>query len=370
MKIKPAGDNSIYQRDLPYFNNTLTHDYQSDKCHKYIEFTEPREGAINEATFLIINQIFREDKTRAAWKKDKNLYTIATTDKSGSQNTSKPLNYIEIVEYIRNKGKFDSDKFNLPEIRCFWLDFSLNNKINWHAFDKSAPEGLAVVDGSTKQQYGKEYPIIPKLVREGHSYTTLQPQLLYRITSLRNELILNSELALTDKWIFDLRTLINDTISIVDITLNQLYIKAEYDPFPSWKFDLNDLGSRYARRFKDKIGWIYKITGNHLEAEKYLPSCNILRKLRNHMMHFDPPSLVITIEEATKWLNYVIDVGWLLIKIRQTIGAEISTQLINYILQKEAVFNPESYFKARLPIGIGNADYKSCTWGNNLYPNK
>lgn len=84
MKIKPAGDNSIYQKGLPYFNNTLTHDYQSDIKHKYISFTEPREGTINEAAFLITDQIFREKKTRAAWKKDKNLYTITTKDKSGN----------------------------------------------------------------------------------------------------------------------------------------------------------------------------------------------------------------------------------------------------------------------------------------------
>jgi len=238
----------------------------------------------------------------------------------------------------------------------------LNNKINWHAFDSSAPEGLAVVDGNTKQQYGVKYPIVPKLVREGHSFTTLQPQLIYHISLLRNELILKSELALTDNWIFDLRTLINDTISIVEITLNQLYIKAEYDPLPTWTFDIDKLGSRYAQRFEEKLGWIFKITGNRLEAEKYLPSINNLRELRNHMMHFDPPSLVITIEEAAKWLNQIIDVGWLLIKIRQAIGAEVSIHLINFILQKEAIFNPEKYFIKRLPLGIGNADYKSSTW--------
>jgi hypothetical protein len=364
MNIKPAGDNSIYQKGLPYFNNTLTHDYQPDINHKYISFSEPREGAINEAAFLIINQIFREKKTRAAWKKDKKLYTITATDKSGNLKTSKPLNYIEIVRYIRNNGKFDHEKFNLPEIKCFWLDFSLNTKINWHAFDNSAPEGLGVVDGSTKQQYGEKFPIVPKLIREGHSFTTLQPQLLYHITTLRNELIFNSQLALTDKWIFDLRTLISDTISLVEITLNQFYIKAEFDPLPSWSFYPNKLGSRYSRRFEDKLGWIYKITGNHLEAEKYLPSCNKLRELRNHLMHFDPPSLVITIEEASEWLNQVIDVGWLLIKVRQAIGVEVSVHLINFILQKEVVFNPETYFKGRLPLGVGNADYKSCTWQN------
>ena len=71
MKIKPAGDNSIYQSGLPYFNNTLVHDYQSDINHKYISFSEgPRVGAISEAAFLIIEQFFGKKKgLLSSWDK-------------------------------------------------------------------------------------------------------------------------------------------------------------------------------------------------------------------------------------------------------------------------------------------------------------
>jgi len=331
--------------------------------HTYILLADkPRKGANTEAGFLIIDHFFLNKRSRKKWKNDNQLYQINGQDKGGNTIVSNPINYLEIARHIREKGHFSSDEFNLPEIQCFWLDFSLDYKIYWHKFDDTAPEGLAVFDGVTKQQYGDKYPISPKLIREGHSFTTLQPQLLHRIIKQRKDLISKSNLALSDDWFFDLRTLINDTVSIVEITLNQLYIKAEYDPLPGWTFDKEKLKERYARKFEDKLGWVYKISGKHLCAESYVPSCNKLRELRNHMMHFDPPSLIVTIEEATIWLNQIIDVGWLLIKIRQAIGAEISLQLINFILQKEAIFNPEKDYAKRLPIGTGNADYASSTW--------
>ncbi len=221
---------------------------------------------------------------------------------------------------------------------------------------------MTIADGYTKQIYGEDYPITPKLTREGHTYTSLQPQLLHRIVKFRTKLINNSHEGLTDDWFFDLRTLISDTISLIEITLNQIYLKAQYNPLPDWYFDAEKLGVRHGRKFEDKLGWIYKISGKHIGAESYIQNVNNLRELRNHMMHFDPPHLVITIEEATIWLNQIIDVGWFLIKIRKAVGAELSLPLINFVLQKEAIFNPESHSSVRLPLGIGNTDYASCIW--------
>lgn len=336
------------------------------KQHKYIVLSDNSlPGAVTEAGFIIINYFFPDAQPRNKWKKDKQLYEISYEDNNGKEKKSIPLNYLEIGKHLRENGLFNSDKFGLPIMQCFWMDYSLDYKINWHKFDKTGPDGLGVIDGSPQQQYGSEYPIIPKLIREGHSYTSLQSQLLNRIRLLRLKLIEESDQALESSWFFDLRTLINDTVSIVEITLNQIYIKAEFDPLPNWQFDKDKLGERHGRRFEDKLGWIYKISGNHLGAEEYLPSCNNLRELRNHMMHFDPPSVIVTIEEATNWLNQIIDVGFLLIKIRKAIGVEISLHLVNFILQKEAIFNPEVHFSKRLPIGTGNADYASSTWPNS-----
>ena len=171
-------------------------------------------------------------------------------------------------------------------------------------------------------------------------------------------------MAMGADWIFDLRSLINDSISLVDITLNQFYIKAEYDPLTNWHFDKLSVGERHGRRLNDKLNWICKITGNSIDIQSEVKSLNSLRRLRNHLMHFDPPSLVITIEEATIWLNQIIDIGIILIKIRKAIGAEISMDLVNFILQKEAVFQPRNLLGKRIELNTGIAGYYSSVWPN------
>ncbi|HRE76237.1 MAG TPA: hypothetical protein PLL09_00285 [Flavobacterium sp.] len=331
--------------------------------HPYIILSEtPRSGAVTEASLLITNQFFNTSKSANQWRKDKNFYRVKGKDHANNDIISNKINYHYISEFIRNEGHFNPTAFNLPVMKSFWLDGVFEGKINFHKHDETAPHGLAIADGYIKQIFGEKYPISPKLIREGHTFTSLQPQLLQRITKIRTKLIENSADSLTDDWFFELRSLISDSISLVEITLNQIYIMAEYNPLANWNFQKEKLGERHGRRFEDKLGWIYQISGNHLGAEKYLPSFHNLRELRNHLMHFDPPSLIVTIEEATIWLNQIIDVGWLLIKMRKAVGTEISIPLINFILQKEAVFNPEPHCVDRLPIGTGNSDYISSTW--------
>lgn len=333
------------------------------KTHKYLIYNEkPRVGVNTEVAFKIIEHYFKRQQTRKKWKNDKKLYNINWTDGNNKKQQSVPLNYLNIAKYIRENGFFDFKEFNLPPMECFWLDRSLDVSINWHKFDHTGPNGLTILDRIAKQQFGEKYPIEPKLNREGRSFTTLQPQLINRINKLRDRLVINSNNAVDDDWFFDLRSLISDILSLVEITLNQFYIKAEYDPLPDWKFDKEILGEKHGRRFEDKLNWIYKITGNHINAELYMPSFTKLRELRNHFMHFDPPSLVITIEEAAIWINYVIDVGFLLIKMREGMKVEISAALLNFILQKDVIFVPEKHFSKRLPIGTGNADYESSNW--------
>ncbi|RYM34918.1 hypothetical protein ERX46_05960 [Brumimicrobium glaciale] len=331
--------------------------------HKYIIYSDKQRVGVNtEISFRIIEHYFGKTQTRKKWKKDNKTYNVNWIDGNEIKQSSKPINYLIIAKYIREKGYFDYQYFNLSPLECFWLDTSLDIAVNWHKFDHTAPNGLSVFDGFTKQQFGEKYPIEPIMSREGRSFTTLQPQLLNRIRKLRDRLINNSQVIVDDDWFFDLRSLISDTISLVEITLTQFYIKAEYDPLPNWTFDIEVLGKRHGRKFDDKINWIYKITGNHLKAEKFLPSFTKLRELRNHFMHFDPPSLIITIEEATIWINCVIDTGFLLITMRDAMGVSSSLALLNFVLQKDAVFNPEPHFAQRLPLGIGNADYKSSNW--------
>lgn len=333
--------------------------------HKFIITTDkPKIGNNTEAGFLIIEFYFKDmNKTRAKWKSEKQAWNINWVNHNNQNEQSVPINYLIVGKEIREVGVFDIKKFNLPPMQCFWLDHTLDIKLGFHMTDHTGT--MSIASGDAQQQYGENYPIKPALEREGHLYSTFQPQLIKRIVKQRTKLIEESSNALTDDWVFDLRGLISDTISLLDITLTQFYLKAEYDPLPNWNFDKDKLGDRHGRRITDKLKWIHQITGTNLNIEAERESLNTLKDIRNHLMHFDPPSLVITLEEATLWLNQIIDIGIILINMRKAIGAEVSIDLVNFILQKEAVFNPTvlAHFTERKPISkSSDKDYLSSTW--------
>ena len=334
--------------------------------HKYILFGSPKKGLNTESSFLITNYFLKDvNLNHKQWKKEKNTWQINWEDNNRIQQQSKPINYLLISEYLRQNSHFDLNYFNLPKMECLWLDNSMNMKLNFHMHDHTGTFGLG--SGNLHLQYGNNYPIKPLLNREGSLYTSFQPQLMNRIVFTREKLISNSDKSLEDDWVFDLRTLISDTISLIDITLTQLYIKAEYDALPNWTFNKNKLGVRHGRRLDDKLKWVFQITGNNLNIENEIESLNNLKNIRNHLMHFDPPSLVITIEESVGWLNQIIDIGIILIKLRKAAKAEISANLINFILQKEAIFNPVDSSKERAPLNReSEGGYFSSTWESVL----
>jgi hypothetical protein len=345
-------------------------EFPSDPNHKYIQFSDgPPKGSISQASAILTRYYLNERKqSLKEWKKDKRLYRMSwTKPKSNLQIQSKGISYLLFSKILKENGSFISGQFDLPEMECFWMDCSIDYNNNSHYF-KGSDKAVSIVDGTPQQQFGESYPIKPKLDREGHIFTTFQPQLLDRIIRERRLLIENSHEFLTAEWVFDLRNLINDTISLLDITLNQLYIKAEYSPEPGWSFDKEKMGEKYSRRLKDKLSWVRQITGRPLEIESEFASLETLRKVRNHLNHFDPPTLVVTLDEATKWLNDVLSVGHILIKIRETLQVPVCSELLNLILQKEAVINPEKAFKERLPLIEGEAGYTTSIWiSNDIY---
>lgn len=333
------------------------------KDHYFIQFGKtPKIGLNSHAAFIVVDHYLKARKqSRKVWRRDKQLYNVNWSDPKGNAKVSKSINYLEIANYVRANGYFHPNDFDLPPMECFWLDVSFPIKMDFHVHDATGT--LTMELGIPQQQYGTNFPMRPRLQREGHLYGSFQPQLIRRIISLRQKLIAESNLAIKDEWIFDLRALISDCVSLVDIALNQIYIKAEYDPIPGWKFDKSKLGDRHGRRLNDKLKWVFKIVGRPLNIQPEMASLTTLREIRNHLMHFDPPCLVITIEEAVLWLNQIIDVGLILIKIRKAIGVEISSDLVDFILQKEAVFCPKHIGKPRKPLGhTSNEDYYSSTW--------
>lgn len=354
----------IYKDDKP-FVNIAEEGYERNPIHKYIVYADrPPKGFISQAAEIVTKSYFDPtglNQSLKKWRKDKNTYKINWTQpKTNAPMSSENLNYSIISEELRNTGKFDCEKFKLQPIGCLWLDTSLDMSQNFHFFDQGNINALHMNDGVPQQQYGDNYPIKPKLDREGHIFTTFQPALIKRIIRTRKSLIEHSDQALFSDWILDLRSLINDTVSLVDINLNQLYNKAEFAPEAGWTFDKEKVGVKNNRRIRDKLKWVRQITGKPFDIEQEFDRFNNLRKLRNHLNHFDPPTLVVSIEEATEWINDVLYVGQILVKFRKAIDVPISLFLIELICQKEAIFNPEPAFTKRLPIT--DSGYKSSIW--------
>lgn len=336
----------------------------SQKEHFYLIFDDkPLQGAITEASFILTRHYLKSiTKTESQWKTSSLTYTINWTNNKKESIKSKPISYLVFAQHLRDNGKFIPQGLDIPEMECYWLDNSVDLSINFHMIDKAKNEALTMQDGTPEKQFGTAYPIKPKLDREGLFFTTFQPQLIRKIISRRNELVSTSSKALDHNWVMELRYLINDTFSLLEITLNQFYIKAKYNPEPGWNFDLKVVGDKYGRRLVDKLNWIRQISGKEFNYEPERESLMRLKEVRNHFNHFDPPSLVITLEEVEIWLNDIIIIGFLLVRLRKTIGAIISDELLNLIIQKRVIFKPQEAYKERLPLDSKKTGYYSSQW--------
>ncbi len=156
--------------------------------------------------------------------------------------------------------------------------------------------------------------------------------------------------------------LLNDCISIVDVTLHQLYFRAQYAPKAHWTFDAEALGNRTGVRITDKFKWIGKITGKGFDnASAELTSFKLLKNVRNHFNHFDPPCVVISIDDAVEWLNLVPAIGRLVWKIRSKLDSQLNRDLVEIILLREVRVNP--YIKSTDRIQQEkDVGYRSCVW--------
>ena len=327
--------------------------------HFFIKLSDDyRTGIIPECAKNILNFYSKKSiSKRKDWVKQKEFYITNNENQTHSKNIS----YSILTNYMRSYGSFSHEEFGLYPYQEFWLDYSINMTIDSHIYDENEALTFSIQD--QKQKYGENYPITPQLDREGHLYSSMQDLLINRIIYLRKKLVDESNLALSTNWIFDLRTLIVDVVSLVDITLHQLYIKAQYDPLPTWTFDKSILGEKYGKRMVDKFKWITKITGNSLDnARDEKDSFNNLKQIRNHLMHFDPPSLVLPLEEISMWMNQIIDVAFLLKKMREKMNVSSSTAMTNFLLQKDVLFIPKSNCQNRLPLNSSRNGYRSSYW--------
>ena len=156
---------------------------------------------------------------------------------------------------------------------------------------------------------------------------------------------------------------LNIVVSAVDNTLHQLYYRAKYhDANRGWTFDERRLGPPTARRLKDKLAWIGLITGKPLDnCQAEVQQLVQLKDVRNHIAHFDPPTLAFTIEDVTAWLNASFGVAQLLAEIRHRIEQPLSIPLIALLLAREVDWYPSDAGRRRTPQR-NDTGYASSCW--------
>jgi hypothetical protein len=334
-----------------------------NKSHKYFQFEDKRpEGRIPYATLILIELYIRSKKQTAnQWKADKSL-SVVNWEKNGKKVISEPINYSVILNHIKRHGQFNPSSLNLPYISEQFIDVTTAFGVTSHfLIDDTKPQNHYQM-WNDQMFLGAKYPITPKLNREGILVSSFFDAFVRRIIQNRISLVETSNNFFTFEWLFLFKDLVNDSISSIEIVLHLIYNKAQFDPLPSWSFDEQKLGSKYGRRFKDKLKWVYQISGNTLNIEKHQKSLFWLQELRNHLNHFDPPSFCMTMEECVATLNAVVDIGMIHLIMRKTLGLGVSISLINLVLQPMIIFKPEEKFLKRAPLDIQNEGYNTCRW--------
>ncbi|MFH2108556.1 MAG: hypothetical protein ABII93_07805 [Chrysiogenia bacterium] len=332
-----------------------------DRGHHFLALRKEKPFVVetNRLAAYIINALLGKNYSIFKWRKLKEINIEWRTNVKKFQGT---ITLDKLSEHLQSKRQLLETELTLPKIECEWLD-------GFVSFSK--PDGpIATINYDQFARFtvpmdlGHRFPLNPCIDREGVVYRTLQTPLQQNIIGLYYKLVENSHLAigLDFNWLNDFRMLLNDCVAVIDVTLYQLYFKAQFGDYPNlFKFDEEVLGSRFGRRLKDKLNWIGKITGRPLDnAFNEVSSFTVLKNLRNHLSHFDPPCFAYTMEDVASWLNRVSDVGRLLWRIREKIQVQLNSSIISIILLPPVDFVPKNQHP-RVPqpkdVGYGSTDW-------------
>lgn len=271
--------------------------------------------------------------------------------------TGNPLRFTDVVRHIRETRGFDHARFGLPQLLSPLLDSSLWAAWDGPTFNADDPGYYVPLDLETPM--GRTFPA-PSIDREGAAYSSFQFFLQRNIVRLYHHCVeTENPLDLNGDWLSAFRALINECVSIVDMTLHQLYYLAKHrGPELGFSFDESSLPSREGR-LMDKLRWVGLICGTPLDAQKEERKFDVLRRLRNQLNHFDPPAFAFHLEELVGWLNLVPAVGRLLWKIRDRMGTALTAELIQIILLPPVIFEPKDPTapRASKTRGSGYADW-------------
>ncbi len=275
----------------------------------------------------------------------------------------------DLVNHIQATRSYDEQILKLPRLEDDWLDYT---------FSLAKPDApIATVDRSEfakfdlQTPFGKEFPYKARIDREGVAYANFQHAVQTNIVRLYKKLLTDAHLAtgLEDvTWLNDLRMLVNECVSLVDITLHQLYYMAQYrGKEKGWKFEPEKLGSKHGMRLEDKLSWIGKITGRPLDnAQQELSDFRFIKNIRNHFNHFDPPCVAYTMEDLVEWFNKIPTIGKLVWKIRSKLGCQLSKKLVEIIFLQKVKFVPMQPELSRVPQPSDVGYLSSATPANSM----
>lgn len=309
---------------------------------------------------LILNRYRHEPQTYTKWRAAKEL-TVTWSDAKGQQRASKPFRFEWLVEHLREQERFVPELLGLPPLDVGWLDTSFEVRKPFHA-----PESSGLAEALTfvfVPPLSSSFPVQPKLDREGRAFSSMQLMLLESWLDLRRRLVETSQLLFEGyDWLRDLFMYVSTIVSAVDNTLHQVYYRAQYEAaVEGWTFDVEKLGPPTARRLMDKLRWVGQITGRTLDdCTRQIARFTFIKDVRNHLAHFDPPTLAFTIEDVADWLNATHEVAELLACVRIRINQPFCDPLIRLLLARAVEWYPFDPGKRRVPQGPHVGYASSC----------
>ncbi len=213
---------------------------------------------------------------------------------------------------------------------------------------------------------GTGFPIHPQIDREGIVHSSFQQPLQKNIVRLYHSVVEHSDEALGKEnwsWLDDLRMLLSECVSLVDIVLHHMYFEAKYNGGQhGWTFCESRLNKHPAMRLGDKLRWVGQITGTPLDNAAMERSALFrIKSVRNHFNHFDPPCVAYTLEDVVEWLHDVRSVGKLLWKIRQKARAQLNQGIIEIVMLPTVRLCPLDPGERRLPQPT-DVGYRSSQW--------
>lgn len=315
--------------------------------HKFLEFepSKPGRRIIRDVAVGLMNSFFGMGLSRTKWL-TKAPQAATWSYGAGQRRVSKPIT-LQMIEDRLDRNFFTFEDLDLYNPHCPWLDATVEVGPQFHFVDSDGD----TLNFKMPTTLGSSFPLIPTLDREGYAYNSFQLIILRRLIYLRRSLVESSNQYTNSTWFNDLRSLVGECVSLVDVTLHQLYFKAKHSPLPGWRFEPDRLGRRHARRLKDKLAWVYQITGRELNAEAEIRALTEVKEIRNHLQHFDPPCFCYTLEDATRWLNAVTQVASLIWKIRICAGSPLCMPLVELLTSPPVCFIPKDATLRRLPQG-------------------